>query len=52
MTYIIAKEKILPYSQCPEMIYPLEVYWFTDNEKEAEKRARKIGWFYWKVERP
>ena len=49
-SYIIAKMKILPFSQCPEMIYPLEVHWFATTEKEAIKRAKKIQWMYWKVE--
>ena len=25
-TYIIAKMKILPFSECPDMMYPLEVH--------------------------
>lgn len=48
-TYIIAKHKILSYAICPEMIYPLEVHWFTDDEEEAKKRSKKIQWMYWEV---
>lgn len=49
ITYIITKVRVLPYSISPEMIYPLEVYWFTDNEEEAIKQAKKIKWMYWEV---
>ena len=48
-TYIIAKQKVLSYAICPEMVYPLEVHWFTDSEQEAKKRAKKIDWMYWEV---
>ncbi|WP_288983698.1 hypothetical protein [uncultured Flavobacterium sp.] len=40
--YIIAKVKVLPYSICPEMIYPLEIHGFSDTEEDAKKRAKKI----------
>ena len=48
-TYIIAKMKILPFSECPDMIYPLEVHWFTDNKENAKNMAKKINWMYWKI---